>query len=49
VCPHEGADIINFAGRKIRELLSNGEPPPLDMMRKEVADTILNFKNPFIK
>ena len=49
VCPHEGDDIINFAGRKIRELLSNGESPPLDMMRKEVANTILNFENPFIK
>jgi sulfate adenylyltransferase len=49
VCPHEGDDIVNFAGSKIRELLSNGEPPPLDMMRKEVANAILNFENPFIK
>jgi sulfate adenylyltransferase len=49
VCPHEGEDIVNFAGKKIRELLSNGQPPPLDMMRKEVARTILNFENPFIK
>jgi sulfate adenylyltransferase len=49
VCPHEGDDIVNFAGKRIRELLLNGEPPPLDMMRKEVANTILNFENPFIK
>ena len=49
VCPHEGDDIVNFAGKKIRELLLNGEPPPLDMMRREVANTILNFENPFIK
>jgi sulfate adenylyltransferase len=49
VCPHGGDDIVNFAGKKIRELLSNGQPPPLDMMRKEVAKTILNFENPFIK
>lgn len=49
VCPHSGDDIVNFAGRKIRELLANGSPPPLDMMRKEVADTILGYENPFIK
>ena len=49
VCPHTGDDIVNFAGTKIRELLSKGEPPPLDMMRKEVAKTILDFENPFIK
>jgi sulfate adenylyltransferase len=49
VCPHGGDDIVNFAGKKIRELLSNGQPPPLDMMRKEVTKTILNFENPFIK
>jgi sulfate adenylyltransferase len=49
VCPHGGDDIVNFAGKRIRELLSKGQPPPLDMMRKEVADTILNFKNPFIE
>lgn len=47
VCPHGGDDIVNFAGKKIRELLSKGQPPPLDMMRKEVADTILEFENPF--
>jgi sulfate adenylyltransferase len=47
VCPHRGDDIVNFAGKKIREILSKGQPPPLDMMRREVADTILGFKNPF--
>lgn len=48
VCPHSGDNIVNFAGRKIREILSNGNPPPLDMMRKEVAEAILSFENPFI-
>ncbi|MFW9787376.1 MAG: sulfate adenylyltransferase [Candidatus Thorarchaeota archaeon] len=49
VCPHSGDNIVNFAGRKIREMLSNGEPPPLDMMRKEVAETILSYENPFVE
>ena len=47
ICPHTGDDIVNFAGKKIRELLSKGQSPPLDMMRKEVAETILGFENPF--
>lgn len=49
VCPHSGDDIVNFAGRKIRALLAKGNPPPLDMMREEVAKTILSFDDPFIK
>jgi sulfate adenylyltransferase len=49
VCPHSGDHIVNFAGRRIREMLSNGEPPPLDMMRKEVADSILSYENPFVE
>jgi len=49
VCPHSGEDIVNFAGRKIRAMLANGEPPPLDMMREEVAKTILSFDEPFVK
>jgi sulfate adenylyltransferase len=49
VCPHIGEDIVNFSGRRIRELLSNGEPPPLDMMREEVANTILKYEKPFIE
>ncbi|MFX1561154.1 MAG: sulfate adenylyltransferase [Promethearchaeota archaeon] len=49
VCPHDEVDIVHFSGKKIRDLLSNGQSPPLNMMRKEVADTLLNFENPFIK
>jgi len=49
VCPHGGDHIVNFAGRKIREMLMNGETPSEDMMRPEVADTILKFDDPFVK
>lgn len=49
ICPHDQKYHINFSGKKIREILKNGETPPPDMMRKEVAETILQFKEPFIK
>jgi len=48
ICPHDQKYHINFSGKKIRELLNNGKIPPEDMMRKEVADTILKFKKPFV-
>lgn len=49
ICPHDQKDHINFSGKKIREILQNGEIPPEDMMRKEVAETILKFDHPFVE
>jgi sulfate adenylyltransferase len=49
ICPHDQKYHINFSGKKIRELLRNGEIPPEDMMRKEVAKTILKFDKPFVE
>ena len=49
ICPHEQKDHINFSGKKIREILNSGKIPPEDMMRKEVAETILKFKQPFVE
>lgn len=49
ICPHDPKDHINFSGKKIRELLREGKIPPEDMMRKEVAETILKFDNPFVE
>jgi len=49
VCPHEGDYIVNFAGRKIRDMLSKGEMPSDDMMRPEVANIILKYENPFVE
>jgi sulfate adenylyltransferase len=48
ICPHDEKDHINFSGKKIRELLNKGQIPPEDMMRKEVAETILEFDEPFV-
>jgi len=49
ICPHDQKYHINFSGKKIRELLQNGEIPSEDMMRKEVAETILKFEKPFVE
>lgn len=49
VCPHSGDDIVNFAGRKIRAMLEKGEVPSSDMMRPEVANTILKYEHPFVE
>ncbi len=49
ICPHDQKYHINFSGKKIRELLRNGQIPSEDMMRKEVAETILKFDKPFVE
>jgi len=49
ICPHDQKYHINFSGKKIREILRDGKVPPEDMMRKEVAETILKFDKPFIE
>jgi len=49
ICPHDEKYHINFSGKKIRELLRNGEIPSEDTMRKEVAETILKFDKPFVE
>ena len=49
ICPHDPQYHINFSGKKIREILLKGQIPSEDMMRKEVAETILTFKKPFVE
>jgi len=49
ICPHDQKYHINFSGKKIREILRNGQIPSEDMMRKEVAETILKFDKPFVE
>lgn len=48
ICPHDQQHHVNFSGKQIRSLLNEGKIPPEDMMRKEVAETILSFGNPFV-
>ncbi|MFW9803588.1 MAG: sulfate adenylyltransferase [Candidatus Thorarchaeota archaeon] len=49
VCPHSGDELVNFAGKRIRAMLRDGQSPPVDVMRPEVAQTILSFGNPFVE
>ena len=49
VCPHTGDDIVNFAGKRIRALLREGQPPSADVMRPEVAQKILSIEDPFVE
>ncbi|HDM67201.1 MAG TPA: sulfate adenylyltransferase [Thermoplasmatales archaeon] len=49
VCPHDQKYHIQFSGKNIRKLLREGKIPPENMMRKEVADTILQFEKPFVE
>ncbi len=49
ICPHDRDMRIYISGTRIRESLASGERPPPEMMRPEVAETILSFENPFVE
>ena len=49
ICPHPPEQHINFSGTKIRQSLIEGKRPPVEQMRPEVADIILQYNDPFIK
>lgn len=48
-CPHGDDEHINFSGTKIRQILAEGETPPQELMRAEVANVIARYQNPFIE
>ena len=48
ICPHPPELHDFFAGRDIRKALSEGKPPNSKVMRAEVAEVILKYKNPFV-
>jgi sulfate adenylyltransferase len=49
ICPHPSSEHINFSGTKIRQMLIQGEIPPLELMRPEVAKIIISYDNPFVE
>lgn len=47
-CPHGDEDKIIFSGSRIRDCIVNGEEPPKEIMRKEIAEIVLNGENHFV-
>ncbi|MHA2405692.1 MAG: sulfate adenylyltransferase [Candidatus Hermodarchaeia archaeon] len=48
-CPHPNSDHINFSGTKIRQYFNEGKIPPDSLMRREVAEVIAQYDDPFVK
>ena len=48
-CPHDEEYRERFSGTKVRQMLREGVRPPPELMRAEVVDAILKFKNPFVE
>jgi len=48
-CPHGEEDRLSFSGTKLRKMFSEGQVPPKEFMRPEVAQAILKFEHPFVE
>lgn len=49
ICPHDSKHRIEPSGTNLRKMLSDEETPPPELMRPEVAETILNLDGVFVQ
>lgn len=47
-CPHDAQHRLELSGTKLRQMVTDGERPPELLMRPEIAELILNWKDPFV-
>lgn len=47
-CPHDAQHRLELSGTKLRQMVNSGERPSELLMRPEIAELILNWKDPFV-
>lgn len=47
-CPHDVQHRLELSGTKLRQMVTSGERPSELLMRPEIAELILNWKDPFV-
>lgn len=48
VCPHSPNNRVELSGTKLRNMITNKERPSELLMRPEITDLIMNYKDPFV-
>lgn len=47
-CPHDAQHRLELSGTKLRQIVTSGERPSELLMRPEITELILNWKDPFV-